>query len=76
MTMTKEKTEQAETVEAQHIKVGDFVFNKHAHNAAWAWDRVVSCDEIASSGDVVIKCAGGIEYWFDPHEKVAVKHAE
>ena len=50
----KKKTEQAETIEAQDIEVGDFVFNKHAHNAAWAWDRVVSSDEIASSGDIVI----------------------
>jgi hypothetical protein len=70
------KTEQAETIEAQHITVGDFVFNKHAHNAAWAWDRVVSSDEIASSGDIVITCAGGIQYWFHPREAVAVKRAK
>lgn len=69
------KTEQAETIEAQDIAVGDFLFNKHAHNAAWAWDRVVSYDEIASSGDIVITCAGGIEYWFHPREAVAVKRA-
>jgi len=71
----KKKTEQAETVEAQYIKVGDFILNKNAHNAAWAWDRVVSYDEIASSGDIVIKCAGGIEYWFDPREVVGIKRA-
>lgn len=70
------KTEQAETIEAQDIEVGDFVFNKHAHNSAWAWDRVVSSDEIASSGDIVIECAGGIQYWFHPREMVAVKRAK